>query len=215
MIGLGVDLEWWDHIISIFSGLIMGGIGAYTAYLTIWCKHIDIIGYKKIDYSGGKPYFKFAIQVYNSSLSPLCISSLHLIFSEDSFLTVKQFDPPRVIQARTVQRIESDGISESNYNFTSKVVFNKPIYLLALTNKGTSVTSHGCSGWLNKILSYIKSYKWEHEKNYKQLHPIVYTSYDEDSIVCCRITSSIFDDKNLPTTVIQQKFDISFDKRDK
>ena len=82
-------LEYIDHIVSIFGGIVMGVIGIYTAYLTLCCKTINIISCKMINYSDREQHIKFIIQTHNKSLSPISISGLYLVFNGTHFIELK------------------------------------------------------------------------------------------------------------------------------
>lgn len=191
-------LDIIDHIVSIFTAIVMGIIGIYTAYLTLYCKTVNIISFKKIQYSGKDNHVKFVIQVHNKSLSPICISRLYLIFNETHFIELKRYDEPLILQARTAILIEGDDIWNPKFDFNSLNIVNKPIHLLAITNKGISVGSFPHTN--------LNNYKLKYKCNYKTLIPIEYTSYlNENHTMACVIKNVIEDNPFVSELVIECK----------
>lgn len=56
-------LECLDHLLSILSSIIMGIVGLYTAYLTIWCKKVKLVSHKVVSFSGEKEHMQLVVQI--------------------------------------------------------------------------------------------------------------------------------------------------------
>ena len=196
-------LEYIDHIVSIFGGIVMGVIGIYTAYLTLCCKTINIISCKMINYSDREQHIKFIIQAHNKSLSPISISGLYLVFNGTHFIELKKYDEPLILQAHTAASIVGNDIYDPKFDFNNQKIISNPIYLLAITNKGVSISGYHYTNKIKAIYFYIKSLKWRYKKNYKNLIPIEYSSYiDANYTLACVIKNTIEDNAFVSVTVI-------------
>lgn len=210
-------LECLDHLLSILSSIIMGIVGLYTAYLTIWCKKVKLVSHKVVSFSGEKEHMQLVVQIYNPSLSPICITSLYLIYNEKYFITLKEYVDPLIIPARTVVRIESCHIWEPSKSFLDNDIYRQSIYLLAFTNKGVTYSSFNCSKTeesifsLESIFSFLKHKNWARHtnwtknKNYRKLESIKYTAYNDKSNIGACITSTINENKCTRAYVVECK----------
>ena len=202
-------LENIDHFISILSGIVMGIIGIYTAYLTLYCKTISLISYKKMVFSGREEHIKFVIKAYNKSLSPICISRLYLIFNGTHYIELKIPDKSLIIQARTAIEITSEDIFSPEFNFSDIAVLNAPIFLLSMTNKGISVSGFHYANKKYAICFYIKSLLWKYKTFYQKLKPIKSIAYmDECHHVAVVVCDTIKDDSFALVTVINSEINL-------
>lgn len=177
-----IMLDFFDHIISIFSNIIMGLIGIYTAYLTLFCKKIKLIGCNEIRFGiDEKEHLKFELEMYNPGLEPNCILGIYLIFAEKYFLEIELTDSPLIISSRSVKKIVSQDLWKPSHSFSDRAFVEKPLYLLVHTNRGWSVDSHHYLSWWQSVKTFFLKQRFKKKGVRDRLEPITYYLHDENS----------------------------------
>lgn len=173
-------MEELERIIAIASNSIMLVIGIYTSYLTLFCKKIELIGYKFKKFRSDKdPHYSVELDIYNPSLSPKCIYGLYLVYNKNFVISVKDFKFPLMIESRTVLHISGKDWWNPDFDMGKKEVQEEPIYLLARTNKGWTVSCYHELGFLKAFKAYIQGQKLKHRLFRNKLNRITYILKDE------------------------------------
>lgn len=178
-------MEILERIITIASNSIMLVIGIYTSYLTLFCKKIELIGYKFKHFCSDKGlHYSVELDIYNPSLSPKCIYGLYLVYNKNFVISVKDFKFPLMIEPRTVLHISGEDWWDTDFDMGKKEVQEEPIYLLARTNKGWTVSCYHELRFLKAFKAYIQGQKLRYRMFRNKLNRINNILKDEKGEVC-------------------------------
>lgn len=176
---------------NMISNTIMLIIGIYTSYLTLFCKKIELIGYKFKRFCSDKvPHYSVELDIYNPSLSPKCIYALYLVYNKNFVVIVKDFESPLMIQPRTALHIKGEDWWEPDFDMGKQELHTEPIYLLARTNKGWAVSCYHELRFLKAFSAYIQGQKFRYRIFRKRLNPISCILKDDKTKFRCRSVSS-------------------------
>lgn len=202
----GDKLETLERIITIASNSIMLVIGIYTSYLTLFCKKIELIGYKFKHFCSDKDlHYSVELDIYNPSLSPKCIYGLYLVYNKNFVISIKDFKFPLMIEPRTVLHISGADWWNPDFDMGRKEVQEEPIYLLACTNKGWTVSCYHELRFLKAFKAHIQGQKLRYRMFRNKLHRIIYVLKDENGEILGSSSSNLIEE----TFIIQEYWGIN------